>query len=187
MPHYAVAKECLFPAPCPVKELVNHHNVAWLYVLPHAPNCRNRYYPFYSEFFHSVDIRPDVEFRREYPVAPSVPRQKDHLHISKFPDYISIGRIPERRLNLNLLDTLKPFHFIEPASSNNSNYHFCHLFSPSIFHVINTYTMLPGLVSKIRNWDLERGCNISFFAPSALPSGLWVSLLSPRLLQVLPL
>ena len=75
-----VAEEGARSPLCPVEELVGNHDMSGMNILPHAPDRADRDKPFHTELFHAVDIGPEIELGREYPVPFSVPRQKGDVN-----------------------------------------------------------------------------------------------------------
>src|SRR6516164_4023561 len=122
-----VAKESRPPLVGVIDELIDHHQVARRDRLLHAAGRADRDQPLRTEHLHAIDVRSIVKLGRQNPMALAVTREEDHLDLAYLTAIVSIGRRPERRIQLDLLDQFEARHPIEATPANYSQYRSRHL------------------------------------------------------------
>src|SRR6266508_6322258 len=79
-----------------VEELIGHENVERLVLVLEAADRTGRQDALDAERLEAVDVRAEVQLRRENAMAGAVARQKGHTFAAKRAHHIRPGRIAKR-------------------------------------------------------------------------------------------
>src|SRR3989304_9612268 len=111
----AVPQKSADAPPGIIIELVRDHDVLRVYPLLHAPHSADRDDPAAPQLLHTVDIGPEVQIRRLYPVAPAMAGQERNPSPLQFADNELIRRRTKGGIHPDLLYPFKPLHLVEAA------------------------------------------------------------------------
>ena len=92
-----MAEERADAAPGPIEELIGHDDVERLVLLPQAADRAGREDPLDAEHLEAVDIRAEIQLRRQDSVARAVARQKRDALAAQRADDVGTRRVAERR------------------------------------------------------------------------------------------
>ena len=81
----------------PIEELIGDEDVERLVLLLQAADGARRQQPLDAQHLEAVDVRPEVELRRQKAMADAVPREKRHALPAQRADDVGTRRIAERR------------------------------------------------------------------------------------------
>ena len=105
----------------PIEELIRHDDVERLVLLPQAADGARRQDALDAEHLEAVDVRAEVQFRRQNPVPGAVAREKRHALPAQGAEHVGPRRIAERRRKEPLLAVRQLRHVVEAAATNDSN------------------------------------------------------------------
>ena len=80
-----------------IEELIRDQDVERLVLFLQAADRARRQNPLDAEHLEPVDVRAEIQLRRQNPMADAVARQKRDALSAKRPDHVRAGRIAERR------------------------------------------------------------------------------------------
>src|SRR5256885_7016050 len=115
----AAAEKRADPALRAVEELIGDDDVERLVFLFQAADGARRENTLHAEHLEPVDVRPEVQLGRQYPVSNAVARQERHALAAQRADHIRAGRIAERRGYRLLFAVAQLRHVVQTAAADN--------------------------------------------------------------------
>ena len=104
---WALVPEGVGPAPRPVDELIQHHDVPGGHLRPQrSRSARSEDRP-HAGPAHHVDVRPEVDPVRRVPVVGAVAGQERHPAVGHRPHHQGTGRVAVGRVEVDLLHVVE--------------------------------------------------------------------------------
>ena len=119
--HQPAAEERRDPPARAVEELVGNDEVQRLVFLLQAADGARREDVLDAERLEPVDVRAEVQLRRQQPVPGAVPREKRHALSAQRPDDVGRRRLAERRLHPPLLAVGELRHVVQSAAADDAD------------------------------------------------------------------
>ena len=105
----------------PIEELIGHDDVERLVFLLQAADGARRQDALDAEHLEAVDVRAEVQLRRQDAVPDAVARQKRDALAAQRADHVRPGRIAERRRDGLLFAVGQLRHVVQAAAADDAD------------------------------------------------------------------
>src|SRR5204862_7813860 len=105
----------------PIEELVGNDDVERLVLLLETADGARRQNPLHAERLEAIDVRAEVQLRRQNPVAGAVAREKRDAPPAKRAEPARARRIAKRRPNRLLLAAPHLRHVVQTAAADDAD------------------------------------------------------------------
>ena len=116
----AATEERADAPPGPIEELIGHEDIERPVLLFQTADGARRQDPLHAQHFEAVDVRTEVQLRRQNAVPDAVARQKGDTLAAQGADHIWAGRIAERRGDRPLFTVGHLRHVVQTAAADDA-------------------------------------------------------------------
>ena len=119
--HQAASEKGRDPALRTVEELIGNQEIERPVLLLQAADGAGRKDELDAERLEAEDVRAEVEFGRQQPMAGAMAREKRHALAAERADDVGRGRVAEGRLHLPLFAVGELRHVVQTAAADDAD------------------------------------------------------------------